>query len=167
MQDFLWRPLQLTSVYLNVLWTQTYAIRPFVVGAVLRNITFTPSSYASFIELQDKLHQNLCRKRTLAAIGTHDLDTIQGPFFYDALPPENIRFKALNQSKVYNAVELMALYSVTNWLLVRARRLCMIAVSQTDSHLRHYLHIVKDSPVYPVIKDKNGVVLSMPPIING
>lgn len=27
---------------------------------------------------QDKLHQNICRKRTLVAIGTHDLDTISG-----------------------------------------------------------------------------------------
>jgi hypothetical protein len=26
---------------------------------------------------QDKLHENICRKRTLVAIGTHDLDTIQ------------------------------------------------------------------------------------------
>ena len=38
---------------------------------------------------------------------------------------------------------------------------------QTDSHLRHYLPIIRDSPVYPVIQDSNGVVLSMPPIING
>lgn len=38
---------------------------------------------------------------------------------------------------------------------------------QTDSHLRHYLHIIEDKPVYPVIYDSNGVVLSMPPIING
>ena len=30
--------------------------------------------------IQDKLHQNLARKRTLASVGTHDLDTIQGPF---------------------------------------------------------------------------------------
>lgn len=38
---------------------------------------------------------------------------------------------------------------------------------QTDSHLRHYLHIIEDKPVYPVIYDSNGIVLSMPPIING
>ena len=38
---------------------------------------------------------------------------------------------------------------------------------QTDSHLKQYLPIIKDSPVYPVIYDANNVVLSMPPIING
>lgn len=35
-----------------------------------------------------------------------------------------------------------------------------------DSHLKEYLPIIKDSPVYPVIYDKNNVVCSMPPIIN-
>lgn len=29
------------------------------------------------------------------------------------------------------------------------------------------MHIIRDSPVYPVIYDSNGVVLSLPPIING
>ena len=38
---------------------------------------------------------------------------------------------------------------------------------QKESHLKPYLSIIKDKPVYPVIFDKNRVVLSMPPIING
>ena len=37
------------------------------------------------------------RKRSLVAIGTHDLDTVEGPFSYEALPPEQIKFKPLNQ----------------------------------------------------------------------
>ena len=36
-----------------------------------------------------------------------------------------------------------------------------------DLHLRQFLPIIRDSPVYPVIYDANRVVLSMPPIING
>lgn len=126
----------------------TAQIRPYAVAAVLRGITFTKQSYDSFIDLQDKLHQNICRKRSLVAIGTHDLDRIQGPFVYDALPPNEIKFKALNQQKEMTAPELMELYS-------------------THAQLKQYLGIIKDSPVYPIIKDKNGVVLSMPPIING
>ena len=42
-----------------------------------------------------------------------------------------------------------------------------VSCSQKDSHLRHYLPIIRDKPVYPIIFDKNRVVLSMPPIING
>lgn len=56
---------------------ETALIRPFVVSAVLRGVTFDQSNYASFIDLQDKLHQNLCRQRSLVAIGTHNLDTLQ------------------------------------------------------------------------------------------
>lgn len=91
---------------------KTMQIRPLVSGAILRNITFTKESYASFISLQDKLHQNLARQRTLVSIGTHDLDTIQGPFTYEALPPEQIKFIPLNQTKEMNGAELMAFYEV-------------------------------------------------------
>uniref|UniRef100_A0A9J8D443 Phenylalanine--tRNA ligase beta subunit n=1 Tax=Cyprinus carpio carpio TaxID=630221 RepID=A0A9J8D443_CYPCA len=131
-----------------VITEETASVRPHAVAAVLRNITFTQERYESFIELQEKLHQNICRKRTLVAIGTHDLDTISGPFTYTAKPPGEIRFKPLNQSKEYTATELMSLY-------------------KTDSHLRHYLHIIENEPLYPIIYDSNGIVLSMPPIING
>ncbi|XP_035696537.1 phenylalanine--tRNA ligase beta subunit-like [Branchiostoma floridae] len=126
----------------------TAQVRPHAVCAVLRGVNFTQAMYQSFIDLQDKLHQNLCRKRSLVAIGTHDLDTIQGPFIYNAKPPADIKFKPLNQTKEYTAVELMQLY-------------------KSDSHLKHFLHIIEDKPVYPIIYDQNGVVLSMPPIING
>lgn len=82
-------------------------------GAILRNVKFTQARYESFIALQDKLHQNLARQRTLVAIGTHDLDTIKGPFTYEALPPEHIKFVPLNQTKSMNAVELMKFYEVS------------------------------------------------------
>lgn len=84
-------------------------------SAVLRDITFTPESYNSFIDLQDKLHQNLCRKRSLVAIGTHDLDTLQGPFIYDARPPADIKFIPLNQTQEFTAAGIMELYAVGNF----------------------------------------------------
>lgn len=37
---------------------------------------------------------------------------------------------------------------------------------QSDRRLSKFLPIIKDSPVYPVIYDANGQVLSLPPIIN-
>lgn len=126
----------------------TETVRQFAVGAVLRNVTFNKNNYASFIELQDKLHQNLCRKRTLVAIGTHDLDTLKPPFRYDAKKPEEIKFIPLSQSKEVNGSELMELYS-------------------KDSHLKPYLPIIQDKEFYPVIYDSNDVVCSLPPIING
>lgn len=76
----------------------------------MRNVNFTQQNYDSFIDLQDKLHQNLCRKRTLVAIGTHDLDTLKGPFRYDARRPTDLKFKPLNQKIEVNGVELMEIY---------------------------------------------------------
>ena len=71
--------------------------------------------YDSFIDLQDKLHQNIARKRSLVAIGTHDLDTLKGPFKYMAQHPDQIKFKPLNQTKEFTATELMELYSVNSF----------------------------------------------------
>ncbi|XVF09422.1 hypothetical protein REPUB_Repub07fG0091500 [Reevesia pubescens] len=127
---------------------ETFRIRPFVVCAVLRGITFDEASYNSFIDLQDKLHQNICRKRTLVAIGTHDLDTLQGPFTYEALPPPEINFVPLKQVKNFRADELMEFY-------------------KSDLKLKKFLHIIEESEVFPVIYDHDRTVLSLPPIING
>jgi len=131
-----------------VLDPSVLGVRPHVVGAVLRGVSFNKARYNSFIDLQDKLHMNLARRRTLASVGTHDLDTIKGPFKYMAKSPNDIKFRPLNQSKEYTSNELMELYS-------------------SDSHLKAFVPIIKDSPLHPVIYDSNEVVLSLPPIING
>ena len=127
---------------------ETLLVRPFVVCAVLRGVKFDKARYDSFIDLQDKLHQNICRRRTLVAIGTHDLGTIQGPFTYEAHPPEDIKFTPLKQTREFNAAELMEHY-------------------KSDQKLKHFLHIIEGSVVFPVIYDANRTVLSLPPIING
>ncbi|XP_076672747.1 phenylalanine--tRNA ligase beta subunit [Andrena cerasifolii] len=123
-------------------------VRGHIVAAILRDVSFTKDSYNSFIDLQDKLHQNIGRKRSLVSIGTHDLDTVKGPFLYDARPPAEISFKPLNQDKEYTGGEIIDLYA-------------------NHAQLKQYLHIIKDSPVYPVVQDSDGIILSLPPIING
>ena len=75
----------------------TKSVRPFCVCAVLRGVTFTEKVYKSFIDLQDKLHQNICRGRKLCAIGTHDLSTVAGPFTYTAEAPGDINFVPLTE----------------------------------------------------------------------
>lgn len=64
--------------------------------------------------MQDKLHQNICRKRQFVAIGTHDLDTITAPFRYEARPPKDIKFVPLNKTQAYTAEELMTVYEVSD-----------------------------------------------------
>ena len=84
----------------------------------MRDIKFTKASFDSFIDLQDKLHQNLCRKRTIVAIGTHDLDTVKGPFIYDARAPNEIKFIPLKQTKEFEAGQLLEHYLAVNSLLI-------------------------------------------------
>ncbi|XP_057416186.1 phenylalanine--tRNA ligase beta subunit, cytoplasmic [Lotus japonicus] len=127
---------------------ETKKIREFIVCAVLRGITFDKARYNSFIDLQDKLHQNICRRRTLVAIGTHDLDTLEGPFTYEALSPSSINFTPLKQERSFSAEKLMEFY-------------------KSDMKLKKFLHIIEKSDVYPVIYDSKRRVLSLPPIING
>lgn len=127
--------------------SETKEVRPFVVAAILRNIKFDLQSYNSFIDLQDKLHQNICRRRTLCSMGTHDYDKVQGPITYEARAPQDIVFRALKQTEEMNAAQLFE-------------------VLKKDQKLKKYLHIIEDKPKFPVFYDAKGQVLSLPPIIN-
>ncbi|KAK9822691.1 hypothetical protein WJX81_001468 [Elliptochloris bilobata] len=128
---------------------ETALVRPFVVAAVLRGVRLDAARYASLIDLQEKLHQNLCRQRSLVAIGTHDLGTLQGPFTYEALRPEDIVFQPLKQERKFNAQELLQHYL------------------ENDAKLRKFVPLIQRALVYPVILDARRTVLSLPPIING
>lgn len=126
---------------------ETAQVRPVVVGAILRNITFTQASYESFIDLQDKIHNGIGRRRQIVSMGTHDLDTVKGPFTYEAVPPQRISFIPLNQDALVDGLGMMSLY-------------------ENDNKLKKFLPIIRDSPVYPVVYDSERTVISVPPIIN-
>jgi len=129
------------------------AIRPFCCCAVLRGVSFEdPRVYKSFIDLQDKLHQNICRRRTLVAIGTHDLATLSPDFSYSAEPRDAVEFVPLTEeTKAWTGRALLDHYKT----------------APECKHLKPYAPIIYDAPNYPVIRDAKKVVLSMPPIING
>jgi phenylalanyl-tRNA synthetase beta chain len=138
------------------------AIRPYVVCAVLRDVDIgTAARYTSLMDLQDQLHRNLCRHRTLVAIGTHDLDAIttnyHGPveFYYDARTPSAISFVPLtpNDCGEFTADKLLEFYET----------------DPSCKHLKPYVSIIQDAPRYPVVlaKTDQDMVLSLPPIING
>jgi len=131
---------------------ETAQIRPHVVCAVLRGVKFDPVRYKSFIDLQTKLHLNICRRRTLVAIGTHDMSNIKPPFTYQARKPEDICFAPLTSAaRPYKKEDGHG----------------VMATLAKDRELSKYLDIIEDSPVYPVIYDSTEEVMSMPPIING
>lgn len=148
------------TLKMTVKTDHTSKIRPYVVCAVLRDIAFDEVSYQSFLDLQAKLHDNICRDRKLVAIGTHDLDTIEGPFTYDARDPKDIQFVPLvpKGNKTYDAKSLLEFY--------RDDKATEAAEGQGRT-LKPYTDIIFESEVYPVITDAKDRVLSLPPIING
>lgn len=125
----------------------TEPLRPYAAAAILRNVTFTERSYQSFISLQDKLHTNLCRNRTLVAMGTHNLDALAPPFTYEFLAKKDIEFTPLNQSSPVTGENFLEFYA-------------------KDKNLGKYLHIIEDFKKFPVILDSTRKIASLPPIIN-
>lgn len=127
-------------------------VRDYVVCAVLKNVCFNERSYRSFIDFQEKLHSGLARRRTLASVGTHDLDKIgQTEFLYTLRPKDTLRFVPLNQcGRVLDCSGdgLATFY-------------------KDDRHISKYVPLISHLSHYPVVMDhKMRHILSLPPIIN-
>ena len=122
-------------------------VRPIGLAAILRGINFTNDTLKGFMELQEKLHNNICRGRKLVSMGTHDLDTIKGPVYYRALPKNEINFIPLNRTEAVDGDGLMNLL-------------------KEDPKLGKYLYLLDGFDKYPVMMDSNNVIMSLPPIIN-
>ena len=73
----------------------------------------------------------------------------QGPFVYKAMDPTDISFVPLKQTQAFQADQLLQHYL------------------QHDQKLKKFVPLIQHSPVYPIIYDSAGTVLSLPPIING
>ena len=130
-----------------IVYDSVNEVRPIGLCAILRDINFTDETLKGFMDLQDKLHNNICRGRKLVSMGTHDLDTVKGPFYYRALKPEHIHFVPLNREEEVNGDGLMS-------------------ILKEDPKLSKYLYLLEGKEKYPVMMDSNGVIMSLPPIIN-
>ena len=130
-----------------IVYDSVNEVRPFGLSAILRDINFTNDTLKGFMDLQDKLHNNICRGRKLVSMGTHDLDTVKGPFTYRALKPEHIHFVPLNREEEVNGDGLMS-------------------ILKDDPKLGKYLYLLEGKERYPVMMDSNGIIMSLPPIIN-
>jgi len=120
-------------------------VRPYVVTALVKNVKMTDELIASLMELQEKLHGGLGRNRKKVAIGVHNFEPVEPPFYYKAVDPDSVQFVPLNK------VESMT----------------MSQILQNHEKGIDYAHLLKDFDKHPIIIDKNNNVLSYPPIING
>ena len=120
-------------------------VRPFVVTALVKNVTMTDELIASIMDLQEKLHFGLGRNRKKVAIGVHNFEPVEPPFTYKAVDPDSVQFVPLGK------VESMT----------------MSEILKKHEKGIDYAHILEDSNKHPLIVDSNNNVLSYPPIING
>ncbi|AEF96129.1 phenylalanine--tRNA ligase subunit beta [Methanotorris igneus] len=117
--------------------------RPYIAFALVKNVQIDDVVLESIINLQEKLHWTIGRDRKKVAIGIHDANKVEAPFYYKEVDGDEIKFIPLNSEEEMTPREIL------------------------EKHEKgiKYAHLIKDK--FPIILDKNGNVLSMPPIING
>ncbi|MEM2995404.1 MAG: phenylalanine--tRNA ligase subunit beta [Candidatus Bathyarchaeia archaeon] len=120
-------------------------VRPFMLAAVVRNIKLDEESVVELMEMQEDLHWGIGRDRRKVSIGIHNLDVVKPPFTYTAVEPTSVKFVPLGKTEEMNLKEIL------------------------EKHEKGiaYRHIIDWAPKYPLLTDRDGAVLSMPPIING
>ena len=119
-------------------------VRPFFVGAVVKNVELDDESIRQLMAMQDDLDNGLGRRRSKVSTGLHNLDAVKPPFTYKAVPP-SFEFTPLGQGRKMSMTEIL---------------------SEVETGQK-FGHILKDFSKYPVIVDREGTVLSFPPVVNG
>ncbi|WP_436346148.1 phenylalanine--tRNA ligase subunit beta [Natronorubrum sp. FCH18a] len=126
--------------------------RPYVTGAVIRDVNLDEDALDSLIQLQEKLHATMGRKRAKGAIGIHDLTMLKGgsategasTIRYVGVEPDEDRFVPLDSDEELTPAEVLEKH-------------------QTGEK---YADLVSGYDRYPAIYDDIGL-FSFPPVING
>ncbi|MBD3247161.1 phenylalanine--tRNA ligase subunit beta [Candidatus Pacearchaeota archaeon] len=119
-------------------------VRPYTVCAIIKGLKLNDEKIKEIIELQEKLHNTVGRKRKKLAIGIYPLEKIKLPITYKALEPDKIKFTPLEMNREMSGLQIL----------------------QRHSTGREYAHLLSGKRKFPVFLDAEKNVLSMPPIIN-
>jgi phenylalanyl-tRNA synthetase beta chain len=123
---------------------QLYNIRPYICCSIVKDIHLSDTTIKGIMHLQDKLDQTNGRSRQKTSIGIYNLDLIKPPIEYTAVKPKAVSFIPLGFTEKMGLDEIL------------------------EHHPKgiEYGQIVKKNPLYPMLFDSEGKVLSFPPIIN-
>jgi len=67
-------------------------VRPYVLGAIIRDLKFTYDWVRELMEMQEDIHWGVGRNRRKVSIGIHNLDVVQPPFKYTIGDPDSVKF---------------------------------------------------------------------------
>ncbi len=133
------------EVNIDAVMSEKDTYRPFIVCAVVRMPPLDHNSLRDIMKLQESLHWGIGRDRKLASIGVYDLDTIQPPIIYSCVDPVEFTFCPLGMPGTQMSPK---------------------KILEEHPKGMAYAHLMDKYKRYPILKDVNGQVLSMPPIIN-
>ncbi len=119
-------------------------VRPYTVCAIMKGLKFDDEKIKQIIDIQEKLHNSIGRKRKKIAIGIYPLEKIKLPIRFIAKKPEDIKFIPLEMDKEVNARQILKQHPTG----------------------REYAHLLENENVFPIFVDADDRILSMPPIIN-
>ncbi len=119
-------------------------IRPFTACAIVKELNFDNDKIKEIIDIQEKLHFTIGRKRKKLAIGIYPLEKIKLPITFKALEPDKIKFIPLESEKEMSGLQIL----------------------QRHPTGREYAHLLAGKEKFPIFTDADNNVLSMPPIIN-
>ena len=119
-------------------------VRPFTACAIVKELKLDDEKIKELIEIQEKLHTTVGRKRKKLAIGIYPLEKIKLPITYKALEPDKIKFIPLEMDREMSGLQIL----------------------QRHPTGRDYAHLLAGKTKFPVFTDAENNVLSMPPIIN-
>jgi phenylalanyl-tRNA synthetase beta chain len=119
-------------------------IRPYTACAIVKGLKFDDEKIKEIIDMQEKLHFTLGRKRKKIAIGIYPLEKIKLPITFKALEPDKIKFIPLEEEKEMSGFQIL----------------------QKHPTGKEYAHLLSGKQKFPIFIDAENNILSMPPIIN-
>lgn len=119
-------------------------IRPYTACAIVKGLKLDDEKIKELIEIQEKLHITIGRKRKKVAIGIYPLEKIKLPITFTALEPDKIKFIPLEMDKELSGLQIL----------------------QKHPTGREYAHLLAGKEKFPIFIDADKNILSMPPIIN-
>ena len=119
-------------------------VRPYVAACTAVGYTVTEAGLAQLIQTQEKMADIYGRKRRTVSIGLYRLATIDFPVHYDLVKQDEARFVPLGMEEALTARDILTVHPKGV----------------------EYGGILIDQDRVPLLRDRTGKVLSMPPIIN-